>query len=79
MASPLSHFSKEELLKKLKTQKQYLLIQTILVVLMVALAVLSTLEKGISFLKFLPLFFIPMQLVMFFELKKIKRELKNKN
>lgn len=79
MASPLSHFSKEELLKKLKTQKQYLLIQTILVVLMIALAVLSTLEKGISFLTFLPLFFIPMQLVMFFELKKIKRELKNKN
>ena len=42
---------------------------------MIVFAVFSTLEKGISFHTFLPLFFIPMGLFMYFELKNIKKEL----
>lgn len=78
MASSLSHFTKEELQKKLKLQKTYILIQSVVVMLMIVLAVISTLDKGITFLTFLPLFFIPMEIVMFFELQKIKKELQKR-
>lgn len=75
MASVLSTYSKEELIKKLKTQKTMLIIQVIVVLMMVVLAIFSTIEKGISFTTFLPLFFAPMGFVMFYEMKKIKKEL----
>ena len=75
MASVLSKYTKAELEKKLKSQKILFVIQSIVIVLMIVFAVFSTLEKGISFQTFLPLFFIPMDVVMYFELKKIKKEL----
>ena len=75
MASVLSTYTKPELEKKLKSQKTLFVIQSIVIVLMIVFAVFSTLEKGISFQTFLPLFFIPMDVVMYFELKKIKKEL----
>ncbi|WP_439130131.1 hypothetical protein [Polaribacter sp.] len=75
MASQFSSYTKEELIKKLKKQKSYVIIQVFLLLLMVVLAVFATLEKGISFLTFLPLFFAPMLFVMLFEIKKIKEEL----
>jgi len=75
MASVLSIYTKAELEKKLKSQKILFVIQSIVIVLMIVFAVFSTLEKGISFQTFLPLFFIPMDVVMYFELKKIKKEL----
>ena len=78
MASLLSTYTKPELEKKLKTQKTLFLIQSIVIVLMIVFAVFSTLEKGISFQTFLPLFFIPMDIVMYFEIKKIKKELASK-
>jgi len=43
---------------------------------MIVFAVFSTLEKGVTFQTFLPLFFAPMFFVMWFEVKKIKKELK---
>ena len=75
MASLFSTYTKEELLKKLKNQKIFIIIQSIVVFLMIIFGVFSTLEKGVSFHTFLPLFFIPMLFVMIYEMKKIKKEL----
>ena len=75
MASHFSSYTKEELVKKLKNQKMFLVIQGIVVFLMIILAVFQTADKGITFQTFLPLFFIPMMFVMLFEMKKIKKEL----
>ncbi|WP_299047298.1 hypothetical protein [uncultured Polaribacter sp.] len=68
-------YTTEELSKKLKKQKVMVFIKAIVVMLMILFSVFVTLEKGISFQTFLPLFFLPMWLVMVFELKKIKQEL----
>ena len=75
MPSLLSTYTKEELLKKLKKQKTMFIIQGFLIFLMIIFSVFSTVENGISFQTFLPLFFIPMLFVMLFEMKKIKKEL----
>lgn len=75
MASQFSTYTKEELIKKLKKQKSMLIIQGFLLFLMVIFAFFSTIEKGISFQTFLPLFFAPMFFVMLLEMKKIKKEL----
>lgn len=75
MPSVLSTYTKVELNKKLKTQQNLLIVKGIVIVLMIVFAVFSTLEKGVSFHTFLPLFFIPMGLFMYLELKNIKKEL----
>ena len=71
----LSTYTKEELKKKLKTQKTMFAIKCIVIVFMVVFAIFSTVENGISFHTFLPLFFIPMSIYMFTEMKKIEKEL----
>mgnify|MGYP000639827779 FL=1 len=71
----ISDYTKEELLKKLKTQKILFIAQTAVILLMIVLAVFSTASNGVSYQTFLPLFFIPMAVVMWFEMKKIKKEL----
>ncbi|PQJ80092.1 hypothetical protein [Polaribacter porphyrae] len=75
MPSILSTYTKEELLKKLKKQKKMTFVQGFLVFLMIIVAIFSTIEEGVSYLTFLPLFFIPMLFVMLNEVKKIKKEL----
>lgn len=75
MASTFSTYTKKELLKKHKNQKLFLLIQSVVIILMLIFGVFSTVENGMSFHTFLPLFFIPMLFVMVYELKKIKKEL----
>lgn len=75
MPSLLSTYTKEELEKKLKKQNTLLIIQGVVLLLMLIFAVFTTVENGLSFQTFLPLFFIPMDLVMYFEVKKIKKEL----
>ena len=79
MTSQFSTYTKEELIKKLKKQKTFAFIQGFLVLLMIVFAVFSTIEKGISFQTFLPLFFAPMFFVMLYEAKKIKKELLLRN
>jgi len=71
----ISDYTKEELLKKLKTQKTLFIAQIAVILLMIVLAVFSTISNGVSYQTFLPLFFIPMDVVMWFEMKKIKKEL----
>jgi hypothetical protein len=78
MASQFSNYTKEELLKKLKTQKTFLIIQGFVVVLMIIFAIFSGIENEVSFQTFLPLFFVPMFFEMFFEMKKIKKELNSR-
>lgn len=79
MASQFSAYTKKELIKKLKKQKTMAIIQGFLLLLMLIFAVFSTLEKGISFQTFLPLFFVPMEFVMIFEIKKLKKEITSRN
>ncbi|MDG1397386.1 MAG: hypothetical protein P8P88_03280 [Polaribacter sp.] len=78
MASQFASYTKKELIKKLKKQKIFAIVQTILLLLMVLFAIFSTFEKGISFQTFLPLFFAPMLFIMIFEMKKIKEELQSR-
>mgnify|MGYP000740080812 CR=1 FL=1 len=78
MPSQFSSYTKKELIKKLKKQKTLAILQSILLFLMVVFAIFSTIEKGISFHTFLPLFFTPMLFVMIFEMKNIKKELQNR-
>ena len=71
----LSTYTKEELLKKLKSQKTMFAVKGIIIALMVVFAIFSTIENGLSFHTFLPLFFIPMSIYMYTEKKKIEKEL----
>lgn len=71
----LSTYTKQELQKKLKSQKIMFVIKTIVIVLMIVFSIFSTLKKGVSFQTFIPLFFIPMTVLMFLDLKKLKKEL----
>ena len=75
MASLLSTYTKKELEKKLKKQNTMTIIKSIVLLLMIIFAVFSTIENGVSFHTFLPLFFAPMLAVMIFESKKIKKEI----
>ena len=75
MASLFSTYTNAELEKKLKNQKKFVIIKAFIVVLMVIFAVISTIDNGISFHTFLPLFFAPMLILMIYEAKKIKQEL----
>lgn len=75
MASQFSTYTKEELLKKLKKQKSMAAIHGFIILLMFVFAIFSFIEKGISVQTFLPLFFIPMEVIMLLEIKKIKEEL----
>lgn len=79
MASQFSNYTREELIKKLKKQKTMTIVQGVLVFLMIIVGIFSTIEKGISFLTFLPVFFAPMFFVMLTEYKKIKKELITRN
>lgn len=78
MPSQFTSYTTKELIKKLKKQKTLAIVQCVLLLFMVIFAIFSTIEKGISFQTFLPLFFAPMLFVMLFEIKKIKEELKNR-
>ena len=73
-----STYTTKELLKKLKKQKTMLAVQSIVILLMLVFAVFSSVENGLSFQTFLPLFFAPMLIVMLFEIKKIKKELSSR-
>jgi uncharacterized membrane protein len=66
----LSTHTTRELLKKLKKQKTMLAVQSIVIILILVYAVFSSVENGLSFQTFLPLFFAPMLFVMLFEVKK---------
>ena len=78
MSSQFSSYTKDELEKKLKKQKMFTIIQAVVVVLMVVFSIFSTIENGVSFQTFLPLFFAPMLFVMQMEAIKIKEEINSR-
>ena len=75
MASQFSTYTTKELLKKVKKQKIMAIIHAVLLLMMLVFAIFSTLENGISFHTFLPLFFIPMEIVMLIDIKKLNQEI----
>lgn len=75
MSSQFSSYSTKEIQQKIKKQQTFVNIKIVVIVLMVILAVVATIENGVSTLTFLPLFFIPMLFIMINELKKLKKEL----
>jgi uncharacterized integral membrane protein len=79
MSNTNLEYTLKELQQKLKKQKTILIIQCFLVLLMLIFSVISTLDKGFSFQTFLPLFFAPMIVVMYMEMKKIKKQIAQKN
>ena len=74
MEPQFSTYTKKELLKKLKTQKTIFVIHSIVIVLMIVFAIFSTIENGFSFSNLFPLCFLPMEVFILMEMKKIKKE-----
>ena len=72
-------YSKKELQRKLKKQKLLGLIHGMIVLFLLVIAIINTYNDGISFNTFFPLFFLPMQFVFFYEVKKLKKEIATKN
>ena len=79
MSSEFSSYTKKELLQKLKKQKLGALIHGFIVFLMILISVSSILDEEITFQTALPLFFIPMQVFLMLEIKKINKELAKRN
>ena len=79
MAYKTDEYTKEELQKKLKSQKLIHPIHGFIIILLFAVAGLQTYENGFSFSSFFPLFFIPMQIFIHLEIKKLKKQLKSRS
>ena len=72
-------YSKQEREKKLKKQKVFERINGILILFLCFIAILDTNRNGISFNSFFPLGLLPMQWVIFNEIKKLKKQIAAKN
>jgi uncharacterized membrane protein (DUF106 family) len=68
--------TKEELLKKNATLKMMTAILTGLIVFMIITSVYKTVNNGVEFFTFLPLFFLPMLGINFYNIRKNKKKLK---
>lgn len=79
MMSQNENDTKEGLLKKLKKQQLVLVIYGIIILLLCLLAGFNIYKEGFSFnSSLLPLCFLPMQVYLIQDVKKIKATLKNK-
>jgi|TARA_B110000971_G_scaffold197730_1_gene213768 hypothetical protein len=79
MASQFKNYTTDELLKKLKNQKRLAIFHGFIVLFLFIVAGFNSAENGFSFSSFLPLFFLPMQGVFIYEIKKMKKELTLRN
>lgn len=70
-----ANYTKEELVKKLKTQQKMFFFKIVVVFLLILVSAYQTYIEGFSFNTLLPLLFIPMSIYMYMELKKIQKEL----
>lgn len=75
MKSQFSSYTTLELKSKLKKQQRILILQGIVIFLMLIFSIFSTLHKGTSFHTFLPLFFSPMFISIYLDVKYIKKAL----
>lgn len=78
MNSPYDTYKTEELKRKLKSQQKSGAIHLVVVILLFITGAYKTYKEGISFYSFLPLFFVPMQVYISVETKKLKKALKNR-
>jgi membrane protein CcdC involved in cytochrome C biogenesis len=61
--------------KKAKTFKMISIVYASILVMMCILAFVATQRDGIGFLTFLPLFFVPMEIVNLYQYKKAKKQI----
>jgi hypothetical protein len=78
MKSTYSDYSTEELKRKIKSQQKSTYLHGVIVVLLFITGAYKTFEEGFSFFSLLPLFFVPMQVYMSSELKKMNKELQSR-
>ena len=78
MSTNMNDYTKKELQKKLKKQKLAGTIHGIIVIILFIISALNTYKQGFSFNSFLPVFFLPMQVFFFYEIKKLKKEIASK-
>ena len=75
MTLKFSNDSNKELEIKIKKQKLFSWVHGIILVFLFVVATYKTYVDGSNFSSFFPLFFIPMQIVLHLETKKMKKEL----
>lgn len=61
--------------KKAKTLKVFAIIYATVLVMMVIVSILNTLKSGVSFSTFLPLFFVPIEVLNIYQYKKVTKEI----
>ena len=77
--SNLNLLTDEELLGRKKKAKSSQIISAVLIGFLVGIAVYSTINKGIGFFTFFPLFFVFLLIKNSSDLKNIKQEIKKRN
>ncbi|WP_312135943.1 hypothetical protein [Sphingobacterium sp.] len=75
----LSHLTDQEILDKKKKLKSNQIISAVLIGFLVGIAVYSTVNKGLGFFTFFPLFFIFLIAKNKSDLNTINLEMKNRN
>jgi uncharacterized membrane protein len=71
----LSEYTIEELHKRLKQLKVLSMIYAVALLIMIATSVYTFVQNRFSTITMMPLFFIPMYLMLVFQSKKIKTEI----
>ena len=75
----LSQMTELELSKVGRTRKSLFYVFTILVSIMVLVAIFTTIKNGFTFFTLFPLFFTPMVVNNWLQLKAVKEEVKARN
>ena len=75
----LSQLTSLELSKVERTRKSLFYVLTFLVSIMVLVAIFTTIRKGFTFFTLFPLFFAPMIVNNWLQLKAVKEEVQSRN
>ena len=75
----LSQLTSLELSKVERTRKSLFYVLTFLVSIMVLVAIFTTIRKGFTFFTLFPLFFSPMVINNWLQLKAVKKEVQSRN
>jgi nicotinamide riboside transporter PnuC len=60
--------------KKAKTFKRMSIVYASVILMMIIIAIVTTQRDGVTFMTFLPLFFIPMEIVNIYQYKKANKQ-----
>lgn len=75
----LSQLDNEQLLKENKIAKTSLIAYSIIFLFMIASAIFTTTVKGVGVFTFIPLFFLPIAIVIWINSKAYEKEIKSRN